>query len=786
MNRVLGAPLSASRWRTAEMKARRLILPLVVALGIVAGVSSGARGAFPGVNGPIGFLYGCCDLYDGDLATYAPGSGQVTFLANELPRWNPVWSPDGTQVAWSQDGDVRLRDAHGGLHWLTSTGDVGEVVNWLPSGKQLYFSCGRTVCEVNTDGSGFTRLDMPGPSYYDVALSPNGKRIAWHYFGQIFFANRDGSDVQPSAFTASPCSYDEKLAWSPDSSSLAYCDDNSQLQVLNDTGYHLFATDAAGDPAWSPDGTQIVFPRQTSQDNRYRPLLAVINADGTNEHNLVGTDGNAIAGNEVDWLRAGAAAPNPAQAVAAHDNSGVDGAITYERGDSIWSIESGKVTSVATHDAGNHLTRPLWAPDGHTLGFVQSTDQRDSRPHYEIQAMDTTTGRARNVASIDETNFAWSPDGSLIAVVCGRSICVMNADGTSRWIVQTGLERQPYVYPTDLEWSPDGRIGYIASASNAVINPRITLVNADGTGSTTVSPSETNAVAFSFSADGKHIAYTEANHLVVIDADGNHWHVVDPYVVGTSRPAWSPNGQLIAYEGYDDAGNTALFTVKPDGSGRAVIRDASGDEVDGQNPTWQRGETPEKAPAVTLKPAIAGSPRAGHQLTADHGTWTGDVPQTYAIQWERCGTDGATCSPVAGATDTTYTVRTGDAGSRLRIVVKATNTAGSVSAASDATAPVPEPALSAVHAHRSGKTVRLSLSVCDQSPASVTVLATDWSVRKGSRRGTKRHAWIVGAGPGCHAKTFAWQIPTAGARILVVSARDGDGVATKSLRLSLR
>jgi Polysaccharide lyase len=68
---------------------------------------------------------------------------------------------------------------------------------------------------------------------------------------------------------------------------------------------------------------------------------------------------------------------------------------------------------------------------------------------------------------------------------------------------------------------------------------------------------------------------------------------------------------------------------------------------------------------------------------------------TYALQWQRCSSTGTGCSPVAGASSSTYTVSSADVGHTLLVAVTATNRNGSATASSGATgvvAPPPAPA----------------------------------------------------------------------------------------------
>jgi hypothetical protein len=93
-------------------------------------------------------------------------------------------------------------------------------------------------------------------------------------------------------------------------------------------------------------------------------------------------------------------------------------------------------------------------------------------------------------------------------------------------------------------------------------------------------------------------------------------------------------------------------------------------------------------PANTAAPAISGTAKDTVTLSATTGTWTGSTPRTYARQWQRCDTGGGACADIAGATGATYVLTTADVGATIRVVVTATNMAGTVPATSAATATV--------------------------------------------------------------------------------------------------
>jgi len=96
-----------------------------------------------------------------------------------------------------------------------------------------------------------------------------------------------------------------------------------------------------------------------------------------------------------------------------------------------------------------------------------------------------------------------------------------------------------------------------------------------------------------------------------------------------------------------------------------------------------------QAPANTAAPTISGTTQVGSTLSSTTGTWTGTPTPTYSYQWQRNG------SNIGGATGSTYALVTSDEGKSIRCVVTATNSAGSVSANSNATAAVSAPAFGA-------------------------------------------------------------------------------------------
>lgn len=101
------------------------------------------------------------------------------------------------------------------------------------------------------------------------------------------------------------------------------------------------------------------------------------------------------------------------------------------------------------------------------------------------------------------------------------------------------------------------------------------------------------------------------------------------------------------------------------------------------------GEEKEPEPPTSvIAPSIEGTSQDGQTLTSETGTWSGPEPISYAYQWQECDSSGEHCANISGATSSTYTLGHGNVGDTLRVIVKASNVAGSASSTSEASAVV--------------------------------------------------------------------------------------------------
>jgi hypothetical protein len=154
---------------------------------------------------------------------------------------------------------------------------------------------------------------------------------------------------------------------------------------------------------------------------------------------------------------------------------------------------------------------------------------------------------------------------------------------------------------------------------------------------------------------------------------------------GTYGVAVEAAGLVLSSAGATGDKSATSGTSNSSSIGQLVALRPSGSSGGGGGPV----ATP---PQSTVRPTVSGTAQVGSALAASSGSWSGTLPLSFAYQWQRCDSAGVVCTPVQGATASSYTVSSGDIGWRVAVLVVATNAAGSASAASAPTASVPDPA----------------------------------------------------------------------------------------------
>ena len=158
----------------------------------------------------------------------ADGSGVRRLGADARPEWGPVWSPDGSQIAFTRQDvgtrtDVVLMNADGSDGRVVSSTPEGSNLrpSWSPDGSSLAYvsirneDWGIYVTDLMTGQE--RELVTNSSSVDDPVWSPDGQRIAFvSAYVDLMIMNADGSDVRAIAHDPNNVGIDD-ITWRPHS-----------------------------------------------------------------------------------------------------------------------------------------------------------------------------------------------------------------------------------------------------------------------------------------------------------------------------------------------------------------------------------------------------------------------------------------------------------------------------------------------------------------------------------------------------------------------------------------
>lgn len=276
---------------------RRVLGAVVVAVvGVAAlGVAVGSA-SFPGRSGRIGFS--TLRAKDGAFrieSVRAGGTGRRRMLSTtstaHLPS-GPAYSPDGHQIAFEADGELRVMNANGsGVRTVTS-GAFPDSISFSPDGEHLAFT-GRAggsldIFTVRTDGSELTRLTEDSGQDRQPAWSPNGKLIAFvsnRWNGpHVWLMRADGSGQR--LLVARPKDGQVTPDFAPNGRRIAVVK-GARVLTMSLDGTHRKVLSGRGtiltQPVYSPDGRSIA----AIERHRHGPDdILVMNADGSHRRTI--------------------------------------------------------------------------------------------------------------------------------------------------------------------------------------------------------------------------------------------------------------------------------------------------------------------------------------------------------------------------------------------------------------------------------------------------------------------------------------------------------------------
>jgi dipeptidyl aminopeptidase/acylaminoacyl peptidase len=206
----LNIPPTDDSGRTPVPEPKALTKADTYSVGDFSFSPDGARIAFSAQRDPDLISAGTSHLY-----VVAPGDGLVrTLLDTPGPNTNPIWSPDGSQIAFETTGGdkyffyanrkIGIIPASGGAVRIADAGhdEDARLLRWAPDG--LYFA-GREKTEaalyrLDPASGSFTRVALPGTTMAtDFSFSGDYKKVAWRGASANAFAEIYAADVAAAA-----------------------------------------------------------------------------------------------------------------------------------------------------------------------------------------------------------------------------------------------------------------------------------------------------------------------------------------------------------------------------------------------------------------------------------------------------------------------------------------------------------------------------------------------------------------------------------------------------------
>jgi len=468
-----------------------------------------------------------------------------------------------------------------------------------------------------------------------LALSPDGKQLAFCWAGDIWTVDHDGGAAR--RLTAHPANESNPL-WSPDGKQIAFASDrhgSGCVFVMTAEGgdiRRLTWSDRGETPTgWTPDGAAVLLHARKNGEVDWEPRLYRVPIDGGQQtlvmncgatNGRYSPDGEWLAFNRgaSRWWRTGYRGSANWDVWVRNVESGefrqltdFDGTDMYpqwdDRGRGLYFLSdredthnvwfqpldgtARKVTSVK----GDRIRDFTVSADGRRLAYTQwdkvYVQSLPNGPAREIEIHASADGPENPIALRTFTGDADegepSPDGEETAVVVRGELFVTR--GKPESITRRVTEAVARDWQTS--WSPDGNALFFVSDREgqediyravSAEKPAKPLADSLRFRIDRVTDSDRMDRFPVVSPDGDRLAYVRGlGQLIIRDLkSGEERVLVDAWNVPTFR--WSPDGKWMAYAVEDAEYNSDVWIVPADGSAAAVNISQHPDNDD--NPQW--------------------------------------------------------------------------------------------------------------------------------------------------------------------------------------------------------
>ncbi len=336
----------------------------------------------------------------------------------------------------------------------------------------------------------------------------------------------------------------------------------------------VFSLEWASDPRVSPDGSRVVYVRNSfdeMKDTRTSDLW-IVDADGSRHRALTSSTGSersprwSPSGDRLLYL--------------AEDDDGDT---------QIWVrwMDTGETARIT--DLHRSPGDPAWSPDGTRIAFTRFVPSEGGGEWAEVPSPPEEADWGEPFEIIDRVRYR--ADGRGYLPEGDTHVFVVSAEGgTPRQVT-----RGPYDHGGTPVWTPDGE-SLLLSANrreDAALEPNDTEIYEvavdDGT-LTALTDRRGPDGSPAISPDGSRIAYTgyddryqgyQVTKLYVMDRDGSESRVVaEGFDRSLGGPTWSRDGEGL-YVQYDDSGDTELGFVDLSGGTTDASVEVLTDELGG-------------------------------------------------------------------------------------------------------------------------------------------------------------------------------------------------------------